>query len=46
MAYAIIVVGLLAVLASYNPKYITNHIPHALLPEDIADKVQRWLESF
>ena len=45
MAYAIIIVGILAVIGANNPKHLTNHIPHTILPKNTADKVQKWLES-
>ena len=41
----VIVTATLAWLARWEPKVLSNHIPHLLLPKHTADKVQLWLEQ-
>ena len=39
------VASVVAYVAHYTPKVFTNHLPHLILPQHLADRLQHWLES-
>lgn len=41
----LIIASCLAWFAKWEPKILTNHIPHLFLSKRLADKVQLWLEE-